>query len=329
MCEFHEPYHDTSHGSPDDQSNDLSHNPPNDRGRTPGLVVIVGPTAAGKSARAMTLLPQLGGEIVSADSRHVYRRMDIGTNKPTPVERAAIPHHLIDIRDPHESFSLGEYVALARAVISDVRSRGKVPVLVGGTGQYVRALLEGWQVPEVEPRPDIRARWLAFAVERGQDALRAELEARDPLALQTIDPRNVRRVVRALEVMEVTGRRWSELQRREPLDPAQVQIIYVNLPREELYARADARLLAMIEQGWPDEVRRLLAELAARGVDATAAARLPAMSSLGYREMSAFVQGQITLDEAIAAIKRETRRFIRAQDTWFRKIASPHPLAEC
>lgn len=286
----------------------------------PHLIVIIGPTAAGKSARAMALAPQIAGEVISADSRHVYRCMDIGTNKPTPAEQALIPHHLLNLRDPHEPFSLGDYTALARAAITDVQRRGKVPLLVGGTGQYVRAIVEGWQVPEVAPQPDIRARWQAFAVAHGTEALGVELAARDPAALQTIDPRNVRRVVRALEVMEVTGRLWSDLQRHQPLDSVQVQILYVNLPREELYARADERLLVMIAQGWPDEVRALLDELATHGIDAEAAAHLPSMSALGYREMIGVVRGQITLDEAIVQIKRETRRFIRAQDTWFRKI---------
>jgi tRNA dimethylallyltransferase len=271
----------------------------------------------------MALAPQVGGEIVSADSRHVYCYMDIGTNKPPPREQSAVPHHLIDLRDPHENFSLGEYVSLARAAISDVQSRGRVPLLVGGTGQYVRALLEGWQVPEVPAQPELRERWLTFAAQHGASALAAELESQDPFALQTIDPRNVRRVVRALEVMTVTGRRWSELQHRQPMDPSRVQVIYVNLPRDELYARADARLLAMIEQGWREEVRALLDLLAARGIDPDAANRLPSMSALGYREMIALVRGQISLEDAIIQIKRETRRFIRAQDTWFRKMTQP------
>lgn len=286
------------------------------------LIVIIGPTAAGKSAFAMQLVPGIGGEIISADSRHIYRRMDIGTNKPTPAEQRAVRHHLIDLRDPHESFSLGEYVALARALISDVQSRGKVPLLVGGTGQYVRAVLEGWAVPEVPPQPELRARWLALAAERGNAALQAELTARDPAALETIDPRNVRRVIRALEVMEITGRRWSDLQQRQPLDRASVRIHTINLPRDALYARADARLLQMIESGWLDEARALLVELAARGIDADAALRLPAMSALGYREMCGVALGRLTLDEAIVLIKRETRRFIRAQDTWWRKITA-------
>ncbi len=288
----------------------------------PKRIVIIGPTAAGKSARAMALAPTLeaGAEIISADSRHIYRRMDIGANKPTPQDRSIVPHHLIDLREPHESFSLGEYVRLARAAIADVETRGKVPLLVGGAGQYVRALLEGWHVPEVPPREDIRRRWEAFVALRGQDALRHELEARDPAALKTIDPRNMRRVIRALEVMEITGERWSDLQRRELPDLRGVDILYVNLPRPALYARADARLTAMIEQGWLDETRALLDYLSAQGIDADAAHRLPAMSALGYRQMIAVARGQMTLEEAIAAIQRDTRRFIRAQDTWFRAI---------
>ncbi len=286
------------------------------------LIVIIGPTAVGKSARAMTLAAEVGGEIISADSRHIYRRMDIGTNKPTRMDCSIVPHHLIDLREPQQSFSLSEYVRLARAAIADVRARGKVPLLVGGTGQYVRALLEGWRVPEVPPREDIRRRWQAFMALHGQDALRRELEARDPAALTTIDPRNVRRVIRALEVMEITGARWSELQRREPPDLRGVSILYINLPRPALYARADARLRDMIEQGWLDETRALLDYLGRQGIDPDAALKLPAMSALGYRQMIAVARGQMTLEEAIAAIQRDTRRFIRAQDTWFRAIVT-------
>ncbi|MGQ9815853.1 MAG: tRNA (adenosine(37)-N6)-dimethylallyltransferase MiaA [Candidatus Roseilinea sp.] len=290
----------------------------------PKLIVIIGPTAAGKSARALALAPMLeaGVEIISADSRHIYRRMDIGTNKPTRMDCSIVPHHLINLREPHESFSLGEYVRLARPAIADVRARGKVPLLVGGTGQYVRALLEGWRVPEAPPSPDIRRRWEEFLALRGQDALRRELEARDPAALETIDPRNIRRVIRALEVMEITGERWSDLQRHELPDLRGVSIVYVNLPRPALYARADARLKAMIEQGWLDETRALLEYLSAQGIDAESALALPAMSALGYRQMIAVARGQMTLEEAIAAIQRDTRRFIRAQDTWFRAIVA-------
>lgn len=284
------------------------------------MVVIVGPTAAGKTDHALALAPDIHGEVISADSRHVYRRMDIGTNKPTPAERALVPHHLLDLREPHQSFSLAEYVQLARQTIQEIQARGHTPMLVGGTGQYVRAVLEGWRVPEVPPHEAIRERWLAYEREHGQPALFAQLIALDPAAASTIDSRNVRRVVRALEVMEVTGEKWSELQRREPLNMV-IQMHYVNLPREALYARADARLNKMIEQGWLEECEALLAYLETQGCDYEAAIKLPALSSLGYRELCAVVRGHKTLDEAIAEVKQATRRFIRMQDTWFRKMA--------
>ena len=282
--------------------------------------MIVGPTAAGKTDHALALAPTVRGEIISADSRHVYRRMDIGTNKPTPAERALVLHHLLDLRDPHQGFSLAEYVQLARGAIQEIQSRGHTPMLVGGTGQYVKAVLEGWRVPEVPPHESIRERWLAYEREQGQQMLFARLIALDPAAAHTIDSRNVRRVVRALEVMEVTGEKWSELQRREPLNLA-IQMHYVNLPREALYARADARLSKMIEQGWLEECEVLLAYLETQGYDYDAATKLPALSSLGYRELCAVVRGHKILDEAIADVKYATRRFIRMQDTWFRKLA--------
>ncbi|MCX7938674.1 MAG: tRNA (adenosine(37)-N6)-dimethylallyltransferase MiaA [Thermoflexales bacterium] len=285
-----------------------------------GLVFIVGPTASGKSALALALAEKLAAEIVSADSRHVYRHMDIGTNKPTPEERTRVPHHLIDLCEPHESFSLGAYLELARQVIAEVQARSRVPLIVGGTGQYVRALLEGWHTPPVAPNPDVRARWEAFARAHGAAALFAELARRDPAAAQTLDPRNVRRVVRALEVIEVTGQPWSAWQRRAPLNQP-LRYVYLNPPRPALYAKADARIEQMIAWGWLEEVRALLARLEAQGLTTEAALCLPAMSALGYREMAQVVLGKLTLDEARAAIRRATRRFIRAQDVWFRRDA--------
>lgn len=262
--------------------------------------------------------------MVSADSRHVYRRMDIGTNKPTASECRTVRHHLLDVREPHENFSLAEYVRMARTAIDEIRARGKTPMLVGGTGQYIRALLEGWQVPEVPPHEDIRQRWLDYEQAQGQDALFAELIARDPDSQATIDKRNVRRVVRALEVMEVTGERWSALQQRNPIE-IPVRMIYVNLPRERLYALADARIEKMIEMGWLDECQHLLQFLATQGFDEDAALRLPSMSSLGYRELCEVLLNRRSLDSAIEDIKHATRRFIRMQDTWFRALAAQWP----
>jgi tRNA dimethylallyltransferase len=283
------------------------------------LFVIAGPTAAGKSARALGLAPRIDGEIISADSRHVYRRMDIGTNKPDAGERQAVRHHGLDLREPDEPFSLADYLRVTRAAIDDVIARGRTPMLVGGTGQYIRAVLEGWQAPEVPPNDAIRARWAAYEREHGNAALFAALLERDPDAAQTIDGRNSRRVIRALEVIEVSGQLWSAVQRRSPL-PLPVEWIYVNLPREQLYATVDARLERMLAHGWLDETRALLEFLNARGHEPDAALRLPAMSALGYRELALVSLGRLTLDGAIEAIKRETRRFIRMQDTWFRKI---------
>lgn len=246
--------------------------------------------------------------------------MDIGTNKPTADEQAQVRHHLLDLREPHESFSLAEYVKLARATMDEIQSRGKTPMLVGGTGQYIRAVLEGWQVPEVPPDENIRARWLAFEQTHGQDELFGELVKLDPVSANSIDKRNIRRVIRALEVMEVTGARWSDLQRRDPLKQ-DVQMIYVNLPREQLYALADARIERMIQHGWLEECAALLNYLSAQGFDFDAALAVPALSSLGYRELCAVIHGQKTIEQARIEIKHATRRFIRMQDAWFRRSA--------
>ena len=246
--------------------------------------------------------------------------MDIGSNKPTAAEQAAVPHHLLNLREPHEPFSLAEYLAAARAKIEELIGRGITPMLTGGTGQYIRAVREGWRVPEVPPDEALRDRWLAFEREHGQKALFGELTRRDPQAAETIDARNVRRVVRALEVMEVTGQLWSELQRKEPL-PYDFQMHYVNMPRERLYQRVDARILSMAANGWVDECVRLLAVFSQHGIATEQALAAPAMSALGYREMTQVALGQLALKDAIEKVKQQTRRYIRMQDTWFRKDA--------
>lgn len=273
------------------------------------LLVVVGPTAVGKTGLAARLGQALGGEVVSADSRQVYRGMDIGTAKPTVEERARTPHHLIDIRDPDEPLSLAEYQTLAYRAIDDLLSRSKLPLLVGGTGQYVRAVVEGWGIPEVPPDEALRAELYAEAEASGHEALHARLHALDPLAADRIDPRNVRRVVRALEVCLIAGRPISELQRKSP-PPYRIVQIGLTRPRPALYRRADDRVEAMIAAGLVDEVRRLLEA----GYDW----RLPAMSSLGYREIGAYLRGEVSLEEAVQLVERQTRRFIRQQYNWFR-----------
>ena len=273
------------------------------------VLVLVGPTAVGKTAVSLILARELGGEIVSADSRQVYRGMDIGTAKVTPEERAEIPHHLIDIRTPDQTISLGEYKQLADAAIADILARGHLPMLVGGTGQYVRAVVEGWQIPRVPPQPELRRELEELAAREGKEAVFARLRELDPASAQTIDYRNLRRVIRAIEVTLVAGRPFSELQTKQPPPWRMVQI-GLTRPREVLYARVDARIDAMFEAGWVDEVQRLL--------QLGYTPDLPSFASLGYREVAAYLAGEFDLVEAKARIRRATRAFIRRQYNWFR-----------
>ncbi len=270
------------------------------------LLTIVGPTAAGKTTLAIHLAQRFNGEIVSADSRLFYRGMDIGTAKPSMAERALVPHHLIDLCAPDETLSLGQYQRLACQTIDAIQTRGRLPILAGGTGQYVWAVVEGWGIPEVAPRPALRA----ALEELGQDTLAAWLVALDPVAAARIEPRNVRRVVRALEVTLVTGRRISDLQRKTP-PPYDIYILGLAVDRPTLYRRIDARVDAMMAAGLLDEVTGLLA--------AGYGAELPPMSGLGYRQLLAYLAGKSSLEEAVERIKFETHRFARQQATWFRR----------
>jgi tRNA dimethylallyltransferase len=269
----------------------------------------VGPTAAGKTALSIDLAEAVGGEIVSADSRQIYRGMDIGTAKVTAAERARVPHHLLDVVMPDQVLSLAEYQALAYAAIADIHARGRLPFLVGGTGQYIRAVIEGWSIPAVPPHPELRAELEAKASAEGAEALHGWLAALDSAAAARIDYRNVRRVIRALEVCLVTGQPITELQRKNP-PPFDLLQIGVTRPRPELYARIDARVDQMMAAGLLDEVRRLDA--------AGYAWELPAMTGLGYRQIGEYLRAEVSLDEAIARIKQGTRRFVQQQYNWFR-----------
>jgi tRNA dimethylallyltransferase len=273
------------------------------------LITLIGPTAVGKTATAIRLCRDFGGEVISADSRQIYRGLDIGTAKPTPQERAAVVHHLIDVVDPDQALGLAEYQALAYAAINDVLSRKRAPFLVGGTGQWVRAVVEGWRVPHVPPDDTLRAELEAEAARIGAEALHAQLVAVDPAAAAKIDYRNVRRVIRALEVYLKTGTPISQSQRAQP-PPYRILPIGLTMPRKVLYARIDARVDRMLADGLVDEVRTLVAQ--GYGLD------LPAMSGLGYRQIGQYLAGKISLDEAVRLIKKETRRFVRQQYNWFR-----------
>jgi tRNA dimethylallyltransferase len=275
------------------------------------VVAVVGPTATGKTALSLRLAEALDGEIVSADSRLFYRGMDIGTAKPTPVERARIRHHLIDIADPDETVGLAVFLGLARAAIGSIHSRGKLPLLVGGTGQYVRAVLEGWRVPRVPPDAALRASLEADAERDGPAALHARLARLDPAAAGRIDARNVRRVIRALEVCLTTGRPISEQQGKRP-PPYRILQIGLTMERETLYARVDRRLDEMMAAGLVEEVRGLLQA----GYDW----HLPAMSGLGYVQFKPYFERGVTPEaEVVAEIRRATRRLIRSQANWFQR----------
>lgn len=275
----------------------------------PGLIVVAGPTAVGKTAAAIDLARRFGGEIVSADSRQIYRGMDIGTAKPTAEEQAAAPHHLIDIRDPDDDFSLASYVELARAAIADIRARGRVPILAGGTPLYVNAIVEGWRMPQVPPDPALRAALEAEAARDGLAALEARLAAVDPTAAARTAG-NPRRIIRALEVFAHTGRPMSAQEGKEP-PPYPILQTILALARPALHARADARVGRMLDAGLVAEVRALLD----RGYDPA----LPALSGIGYAEIIAYLRGRATLDEAVAQLRANTHRYIRHQETWLRR----------
>lgn len=270
---------------------------------------MLGPTAVGKTEISLQLAQRVAGEIVSADSRLFYRGMDIGTAKPTPEERARVPHHLIDVVAPDETWSLAEFQQAAYAAIDDIQARGRLPLLVGGTGQYLRAVTEGWQVPRQQADPRLRAALEAWGREIGAERLHARLSRLDPGAAAGIEPRNLRRTVRALEVIFRTGQRFSA-QRRKSRPRYRILQLGLTRPRPELYARIDARIEHMLAAGWVDEVRGLLA----RGYSPD----LPAMSAIGYRELVRYLHGEISLEEAVRLIKRNTRQFVRRQANWFK-----------
>jgi tRNA dimethylallyltransferase len=274
------------------------------------LILIVGPTAVGKTEIAIQLAERLSGEIVSADSRLFYRGMDIGTAKPSREEQARVPHHLIDIADPAETLSLAVFQQKAREAIADIHERNKLPFLVGGTGQYIRAVTEGWSPPEVAPNQGLRGELEKWKVERGIYWLHDKLKGLDEDAASKIDPRNYRRTIRALEVIMTTGRKFSE-QRGQSDSPYHLITIGLRRPRPELYARLDARIESMFANGFLEEVKGLLEQ----GYSPT----LPTMSAIGYRECVEALAGKITVEEAKQLIGRATRVFVRRQANWFKE----------
>ena len=273
------------------------------------LLVLLGPTAVGKSKLAIELAKKLNGEIISADSMQVYKGMDLGTAKLSQVEREGIPHHLIDIRNPDESFSVSDFIELATKAIKNIEGRGKVPIMVGGTGLYLYAFLEGFSLPIVKGDPEIRERLSKEPLVNLYNRLR-EI---DPQAAKKINPNDQRRIIRALEVYELTGQPISKLQKKEPATKDyKIAVLGLNLERKEIYQRIEKRINGMIEKGLIEEVKGLLKRGYSRN--------LVSMQALGYKEVIDYLDGKYNFEEMVALLKKKTRNFAKRQMTWFRRF---------
>ncbi|TEU16077.1 MAG: tRNA (adenosine(37)-N6)-dimethylallyltransferase MiaA [Dehalococcoidia bacterium] len=273
------------------------------------MIIIVGPTAVGKSRLALHLAQYFPVEIIGADSRQIYRYMDIGTNKPSPAERASVPHHVIDVVEPDEDFSLAMYHQLANEALKAIRQKDKLPLMVGGSGLYVWSLVEGWKIPQVPPNQQLRRQLEARAEQEGSQSLYQELQDIDPAAAAKINPGNTRRIIRALEIYDATGQPSSQLRRKEAPD-FPILLIGLTQERSELYRRIDWRVDKMIQRGLVEEVEQLLK----KGYSPS----LPSMSGIGYKQIVQFLRGEMTLPHAIDKIKYETHRLARHQYAWFR-----------
>ena len=273
-------------------------------------IIILGPTAVGKSKLAVELAKKINGEIISADSMQVYRGMDIGTAKPTAEEQQGIPHHLIDIRDPDEEWTVSDFVEQTSQLTNKIANGGKQPIIVGGTGLYLWALLEGFSFPPVEANKELRAK-----LEKSPTAtLYEQLSAIDPKATEKIHPNNKKRIIRALEVYELTGKPISKSQKVESgkWKVENRALTGLTLPREKLYQRIEQRVDYMIEQGLIKEVKGLLAKGYSK--------KLPSFQALGYKEVVDFLDGKWTKEEMIVELKKRTRHFARRQMTWFKRF---------
>jgi tRNA dimethylallyltransferase len=277
---------------------------------TQPLVVIIGPTGVGKTQIAIQVAKILHAEIVSADSRLLYIGLDIGTAKPTRSEREQVQHHLIDVTTADKIWSLAQYQSAAALAIASIHHRNRLPILVGGTGQYVSAVTQGWEIPPAAPNPSLRDALESWKEQIGYQALYDRLAHLDPVAAASIDPPNARRTIRALEVIFSTGRLFST-QKRSLTPHYRILQLGINRPRPELYQRIDERIDQMLHAGLVDEVRYLLKQ--------GYSPELPPMSAIGYGEIAAYLGGKSSLEDAITGMKRRTRIFIRRQANWFKK----------
>lgn len=280
------------------------------------ILVILGPTAVGKTELSLELATSLGGEIISADSMQVYRGMDIGTAKPSLDERERVVHHLLDVVNPDQTFSVADYVSLAEEVLDNLKIKGTVPVLSGGTGLYIDALLEGFLFPDTSADPDIRDE-LQEQAKQDPQSLYEELEQVDPLSAKRLHPNDLRRIIRALEVYRRIGSPISVLQRKTEIKERPYLPLYVGLTRHrpELYARVDQRVDQMVQRGLVEEVTQLLQAYPQQPT---------ALQALGYKEIVHYLRGEMTLPESLELLKRDTRRYAKRQLSWFQRNKRVH-----
>ncbi|MCM3732082.1 tRNA (adenosine(37)-N6)-dimethylallyltransferase MiaA [Fictibacillus nanhaiensis] len=276
------------------------------------LVVIVGPTAVGKTKTSIELAKAIDGEIISGDSMQIYRGLDIGTAKITEDEKEGIPHYLIDIKEPYEPFSVAEFQEKAQKIISDINNRGKIPIIVGGTGLYIRSVTHDYEFSEVHKNSEIREKLQIRADKEGPEALHEELRSIDPVRAEEIHPNNVQRVIRALEIYFETGKIPSEeqsnLQGKEE-SPYKLALVGLTMNRETLYERINKRVDLMIETGILEEAKWLLSQDISNSLAAKA---------IGYKELFPYLKGEISLEEAVSLLKRNSRRYAKRQFTWFK-----------
>ena len=277
------------------------------------IIVIGGPTATGKTKLSVELAKKFNGEIVSSDSVQIYKRLDIGSAKPTKEEMAGIPHHLIDILEPDETFSAYDFVEHAKAAIDDISSRGKLPIVVGGTGLYISSLVDNVSFAEGENDLSLRKKLNDEAEKIGADAMHSKLSEIDPEAAEKIHPNNIKRVIRALEIYYTTGKTMTEHNAVSKLveSPYDAKMYALTTDRETIYSRIDARVDVMVDNGLIEEVSSLLASGITRDMQS--------MQGIGYKEIVSYLEGEISKEEAIDAVKQNSRRYAKRQLTWFRR----------
>jgi len=279
------------------------------------IIAVVGPTASGKTALAIEIAKKVGGEVVSCDSMQIYKYMNIGTAKPTAEEQGAVKHHMLDIVEPFENFSVAEFTKRARECIDEISSRSKVPILAGGTGLYFDSIVENVVFPDIGEAPDYRREMYELAERCGNESVHALLAQKDAQAAEKIHPNNLRRVVRALEVCRLTGKTFTQVNAESRREAVYDTLIFgIDIERELLYDRINRRVDVMMEEGLLEEVRGL----ADMGVSSDSTA----MQAIGYKELIEYFEGRMTFEEAVEKIKMESRRYAKRQLTWFRRNQS-------